>query len=141
MLNIIIDTNVIISGLLGSRKCRPIYLAFKNHSFNLILSPFIFEEIAEVIRRPKFKNRINQDEINDTIIFIEQNAYFVKPSKKLLVCRDIEDNPFLECALEATKYFNNLSIVSDDKDLLVLSPFENIPIIPSLNFLKILKQQ
>lgn len=135
MLNIIIDTNIIISGLLGSKTNRSVYLAFKNHSFNLILSSFIFEEIAETLQRSKFKNKISKDEINDTLLFIEQNAYFVKPVKKILVCRDKEDNPILECALEATKYFNDVIIASNDNDLLVLSPFENIPIIPAKELL------
>lgn len=140
MLNIIIDTNIIVSGLVGENVCRSIYLSFKNHSFNLIISPFIFEEIAEVLRRPKFKNKISEDEISNTIIFIEHNAYFVKPAKKLLACRDKEDNPILECALEATRYFNDVCVVSDDKDLLSLSPFENIPIISSKEFLKRLRK-
>lgn len=141
MLNVIIDSNIIISGLLGSKVSRPIYLAFKNRSFNFILSDFIFEEIAEVLRRPKFKNKINSDEINQILIFIEQNAYFLKPSKRLLICRDKGDNPILECALEALKYFDKVSVISNDKDLLVLSPFENIPIISSIDFLKLLKNQ
>jgi len=47
---------------------------------------------------------------------------FIKVTTTVTICRDPKDNKFLELALEV----NAACIVTGDKDLLVLNPFENI---------------
>jgi predicted nucleic acid-binding protein len=49
------------------------------------------------------------------------------------VCRDPKDNKFLELAVEA----GAACIITGDKDLLVLNPFENILILTASDFLKV----
>jgi predicted nucleic acid-binding protein len=56
----------------------------------------------------------------------------VIPIEKISLCRDIEDNKILECALAGKVDF----IVSGDKDLLSLHLFKNIPIITPRKFLE-----
>ena len=48
------------------------------------------------------------------------NAKLVFPSKRLILCRDAEDNMVLECCLEARAGF----LLTGDKDLLEI---ENLP--------------
>jgi putative PIN family toxin of toxin-antitoxin system len=56
-----------------------------------------------------------------------------QPVEKIKVCRDPKDDKYLELAVSAKAY----CIITGDKDLLVLNPFENIPIISSAEFLTV----
>ena len=56
------------------------------------------------------------------------------PAERLTVGRDPRDNRFLEVALTGKADV----IVSGDQDLLVLNPFDGIPIIPPGRFLQAL---
>ncbi len=46
------------------------------------------------------------------------------------ICRDPKDNMYLELALSGKADY----VVTGDKDLLVLHPFENIPILSATDF-------
>ena len=54
------------------------------------------------------------------------------PSEVITACRDPKDNKFLELAIAA----NASCIITGDKDLLILNPFRNIPILNAVDFLK-----
>ena len=62
-------------------------------------------------------------------------AILVNPQRKLIICRDPEDNMLLECCLEARARF----LVSGDKDLLDLKdlPFD-LRVLTPRQFLEIL---
>lgn len=127
----VIDTNTFISGLLGSRTCRKIFLFLKEKMFSLDISEVLFEELKFVIQRPKLRPLINNEERKEIISFIKHQAIFIKPKEKVNICRDTKDNKILECALEA----KSDCIVSGDKDLLVLKSFRRIPVITSKEFI------
>jgi len=81
--------------------------------------------------RPKF-DRYVSNEIRQ--LFFEE----VKPlclnieiTERVKLCRDPKDDIYLELALSGKAD----CIITGDKDLLVLNPFENIPIITPLEFL------
>lgn len=131
-----VDTNVIVSGLLGKGNPRKIWQAFKRGEFTLVLSPLMFEEIVSVLPRPKFRNLIDNRDREEVVLFLESFAEFIVPTKLVSVCRDSEDNHILACALESQVDF----IVSGDKDLLCLGSFQNIPIITPKDFLTRLKK-
>jgi len=54
----------------------------------------------------------------------------VEPATKVSDCPDHEDNRILECAVAA----GAVLVVTDDDDLLQLSPWRGIPIIASIDF-------
>jgi putative PIN family toxin of toxin-antitoxin system len=56
----------------------------------------------------------------------------IQVSVSINLCRDPKDNKFLELAIEA----GAACTITGDKDLLVLHPFENIPILSAADFLK-----
>ena|SRR3989338_1911819 len=132
----VIDTNVFVSGLLGSGACRKLYLSLKEGTFIIMTSEILLEELEFVIGRPKFHLLINSEERKEVISFVRSHALSVRPKEKVNICRDTKDNKVLECALEAEVDF----IVSGDEDLLVLKSFRNIPIINPREFLKRLKE-
>jgi uncharacterized protein len=59
-------------------------------------------------------------------------ALNLEPVVKITACRDPKDDMFLELALTA----NADCIISRDEDLLVLHPFENIPILNTSDFMR-----
>lgn len=130
----IIDTNVFVKALIGSPINEKVYNTFENDLFELILSKKMLEEIADVLSRPKLG--IDLEDIKEALRLIKRKAKIIEATTKIDACRDSSDNIILEAAVSAKADI----IVTNDKDLLILNPFRNIPIIPPSEFLKILKK-
>ncbi len=136
-LKAVIDTNVIISAVIGiSPTSLNIYKAFIHNRFTPILSPSLHEEIINVVSRPRIRKYFRAKETKRFQELIKTDTILVIPTKKITICRDINDNILLETAMEGQANF----IVSNDKDLLVLKSFSDIPIITPDQFLKLLNQ-
>lgn len=130
----VIDTNVFISCLLKSPRVLPIYHAFKEEKFRLIVSERLLEEIKEVFLEGKLK--ISRDSFEELIIVLKLKAIMVKPKVKINISsRDVEDNFIIEMAIEAKA----THIVTGDKDILELksSYKETVSILPPQDFLKL----
>jgi uncharacterized protein len=138
MLSVVIDTNVLIAGMLkGSTTTRQIINHLSQSKFKLIISPESLEELIEVMNRPKFHPIISRETAAMTMEIIKTQAIFIKPLKKLhIVKEDPDDNMFLELALEAAAD----CLVSGDDHLLSLKSFRGIPIIKPKEFLTRLKK-
>lgn len=135
MLRILLDTNVIVSAIVKGGAPRKIWLAFKEEQISLIFSISMLEEPQRVLRRPKFANIINEEELKKILLFIELFAEFTELCpKEISICRDPADNHILLTADSGRADF----IVTGDKDLLVLKTFRRIPIITPRKLLKIL---
>ena len=65
------------------------------------------------------------EDITALVNLLRLRGELVTPQKKISACRDPKDNKFLEAALAGEADCN----VSGDTDLLVLTPFEDIPIL------------
>ena len=53
-------------------------------------------EYEEVISRPRFKR--SEEIISSTLRAIREKGFWVRPTTRLHVCADPDDNMFLECA-------------------------------------------
>jgi len=62
---------------------------------------------------------------------LADQSVVVEPIISIETCRDPDDDKFLELAVEEEADL----IISGDSDLLVLHPFEGIPILPPADFL------
>ncbi|WP_121197069.1 putative toxin-antitoxin system toxin component, PIN family [Mucilaginibacter gracilis] len=82
--------------------------------------------------RPKFDKYISIEKRLEAIKAFEKKGQLISVSVNIDTCRDPKDNKFLELAVEA----GALCIVTGDKDLLVLHPFQNISILSTADFLK-----
>jgi predicted nucleic acid-binding protein len=71
-------------------------LALAETTAQLCVSGDVYAEYEEVIRRPKF-NR-SEAIIRHALPAIRENGFWVKPSEKVRVCSDPDDDIFLECA-------------------------------------------
>jgi len=130
-MRVILDTNVLISAVLIKNSVSDIALRKAQNSCTILCSSSIFDEYTEKLLLPKFNKYASLVKRANMLNDIEMEALFIEPELRISVCRDPNDNKFLELAVAA----NADCIVSGDKDLLVLNPFWGIKIISPADFL------
>ena len=102
-MKIVLDANVLVSGLL-SRKGPPgqILDAWLAGQFQLFVSPQILEELRRVLWYPRILNRLTIEQVTGLLDKLGTEAGSVDGTLKLdLLTRDPSDNIYLACAVEA----------------------------------------
>ena len=130
MNRVVLDTNVIVSGLLkqGSSPALALSLILDSH-IQLCMTDEIFAEYNGVLSRQKFQN-LDQANIKKVLLFIKQKSLWVSPSTRVhLIKSDPEDNKFLECASEAKADYlimgnMNHFVMTHYKKTKIVSPHE-----------------
>ncbi len=127
-MRIVIDTNVLISGVFFGGFPRKILNAIVENQLTACATAEIIDEYEEIIREmiERKQGHINRQLLAPLVQALE----IVEPATCVTLCRDPDDNKFLGCAKDAKALY----IVSGDKDLLVLEHFENIDIITAKEF-------
>lgn len=131
-MRLIFDCNVLIRALLSdtSSSARALLKA-KSASETLLLSHPVLTELIEVAMRPKFDRYISK-EVRQ--LFLEEYKSLstnITIADHVKLCRDPKDDKYLELALSGKAD----CIITVDVDLLVLNPFESIPVISPDEFL------
>jgi uncharacterized protein len=129
----IFDTNTLLSALMNENSTPGLALIQARQKGSLLISAEIASEYFDVFSRPKFEKYVSLDTRMAFIENIISYALSIEPKEKITACRDAKDNKFLELALTA----GASCIVSGDQDLLILHPFEGIPILSPVDFLKL----
>ncbi len=131
MKTVVIDTNVLVSGLLFDGPPGELVTLWKKKIIHPCCSREMVEEYLRVLTYPKFN--LSESEI-DFILTHEILPFFktvkVKPDKRY-VRADAEDDKFIWCALACGAE----AIVSGDAHLLNLAG-SPVPIFSAVNFLK-----
>lgn len=111
-MNVVLDTNVLVSGLFFSGAPLRILKSWHSGQFMLFATKEILEEYERVIRElSKNKATFNPDR---AVAFIRKNVRLVKPTPPPhQVCDDPDDDKFLACALTIKAI-----VVTGDKALL-----------------------
>src|ERR1035437_2894053 len=123
----VVDTNTLISALFNMNSPPGKALIKAREKGTLLLCEEISEEYFTVFTRPKFDKYLS---LQTRIVFLENiltHALQIKLTEAVTICRDPKDNMFLSLALSASAD----CVITGDEDLLVLNPFENIPIVSS----------
>ena len=129
-MKIVIDTNLVASGIYFGGKPQMLLQSAIKGDFDVFVSKEITDEYKEIVERlsQKYPSKLEKLPLD---LFVE-SCKTVVPKRKIDVCRDSDDNKFLECALES----KSLYVVSGDDDLLSLKQFEDVEIITVAEFLK-----
>jgi len=112
----VIDTNIWISAFLSpfgaAAKLRK---AFADRSFEPVLSLPMFEELGEVLSRPKIleKYRLSADDIREFLSLLNERSESVNLDAKLSLCRDPDDDAIIETAIISTVQY----LVTGDNDI------------------------
>jgi len=140
MLRAVINTNVIVSGIL-SRKGAPaeILNAWRERRFLLVSSSAIVMEVQAVLQYPhiRLKYPLKDEEIALVTRLLEMDALVVPGKADVVgsIPADPKDEKFLACALDGQVDV----IVSGDHHLLDLGIYRDIPILSARQFLQQLK--
>ncbi len=127
----VFDTNVLISALFNDSGTPGMALKKARSRGVLVVSDEVAAEYVSVFSRTKFDKYLP---LSYRFAFIENiisNALPVIIETSILACRDPKDDKYLSLAAAT----NATCIVSGDTDLLILHPFQNIPILKPIEFL------
>ncbi len=134
-MNIVLDTNTVISGLFWKGAPRQVLDRARSGTFTLFTSPDLLAELADVLGRPKFSARLAQANISveELVLGYASLAITVRPNKIDPVIRaDPDDDKVLACAKTA----NAEIVASGDPHLLDLNEYEGIKIMTVNQFLE-----
>lgn len=98
----------------------------------IALSQAVFQEVAEVLSRPKFARILTDNRRVESLALLTSAALWIEPAEQVRDCRDAADNRYLELALAARATV----IVSGNKDVLVLDPWRGVRVLTSTQFLE-----
>lgn len=138
-MRVVLDTNILVSGLLWDGPPRRILIATRRGILELYISPSLISELREVLNRPKFNARLQaaHTSVTQLIDGITALATVVQPADiPTTVHADPDDDEVLACAIAASASF----IVSGDEHLLLLGNFREIRIVKAIDLLSILEQ-
>lgn len=127
----VVDTNVLVSATLFPDS-KP-GLAFKKalKTGDILLSDEVIAEYSAVLLNKKFNSYLSIAERQHLLNKVCIIGVSIKISETIAVCRDPKDDKYLSLAKSGLAS----CLISGDNDLLVLNPFEGIPIINPSAFL------
>jgi putative PIN family toxin of toxin-antitoxin system len=128
---LVFDCNVLISAALveTGTPAKALDVAYAEHK--LLLSEPTFDELVTRLARPKFRRYLGDA---SRIVFLEAlsaAAQWIEIKAEPQGCRDPDDDKYLETAVRGSAD----AIVTGDRDLLVMHPFEGISILTPGNWL------
>jgi putative PIN family toxin of toxin-antitoxin system len=127
-MRIVADTNTVLSGLLWQGPPRRLLELARERKVSLCTSLTLVAELAEVIARDKFAERVRAAGLSaaELVQDYERLAEVVTPEPlPTPVSRDPDDDHVLACALAAKA---ELIVSGDKRHLLILGEYQGIPI-------------
>jgi len=123
MLRVVLDTNILVSGLLApsSIPARILY-AFKERLFTCFYTHAIIFEYADVLSRPKF--RFVAEEVQSVIGDIKSLGCFIDYSPSIHPMPDEDDRVFYDVAKAANAYLVTGNAKHYPNEPFILSPVE-----------------
>ncbi|OAB56611.1 PIN domain-containing protein [Phormidium willei BDU 130791] len=113
---IVIDTNVLISAVLSPEGTARKVLNRVYKSFKIAQSDETYQELVTRTYKHKFDKYISDEEREDFLKVVKHYSQFVKVESQVEICRDVDDNKFLELAIDSQAMF----LITGDRDLLSL---------------------
>jgi len=133
-MRVVLDTNVFISAFFWDGSPRRVLERAIRGNDELLVCREILDEIADVMRRPKFGvDHVFIDYFLKSIEEVARPASITQPVPE--ICRDPQDNKILACAVVGGAEF----IVSGDEDLLVLKEYSGTKIVSPDDYLNHLR--
>jgi putative PIN family toxin of toxin-antitoxin system len=130
---LVLDTNIFVSSLLFHRSISRRVFERAATSETILVSLPVWLELAQVLKRPKFRKYFTQEEAALFLSYLGTKAEWVAIHDAIEVCRDPKDDRLLELAVSGRAD----CLITADKDLLVLDPFRNVRILTAEAFQQI----
>jgi putative PIN family toxin of toxin-antitoxin system len=130
----VVDTNILIRALIKpGGTVGPVLTRLRNGDYVLLYAePLLYELVAKLaLPRIRIKYHLDDEAVEAIMALILLRGEPVTPMRRIQACLDPKDDVLLEVAVAGRADF----IVTGDDDLLVLHPFESIPIVGPAEFL------
>lgn len=133
-LRVVLDTNVLLSGIAYPSSVRgKILAAWRHGSVDVLLSVYILEELRRVLPRLAQRHGLTSAEIDDLVDVLSIQAEIIEPLPGVEpALRDVADQPVLGTLLAALKISGADYLITGDKDLLAMA--ERYPIVDPAEF-------
>jgi len=133
---IVLDTNVIISGILRPfSKPASILRMVADGTVQLAYDLRLLSEYRDVLSRPKFN--MSKENVEIFLTQIEQEGFLVSVKPLQMHLPDPDDEPFLEVALAGMVE----AIVTGNKRHFPKREYEGVKIVSPAEFLELLRQK
>jgi putative PIN family toxin of toxin-antitoxin system len=137
-LKAVLDTNVVVSGMLIAHgHPAAILAAWRERRFQLVTSAPLLQELSDVLAPPDISRRIGRpaEDVATFLAGFAQAAIIVEPTERLAVVADEADNRVLEAAITGEADY----MVSGDMGLLALAEYRQVSIVRASRFAAILE--
>jgi putative PIN family toxin of toxin-antitoxin system len=133
-LRVVLDTNVLVSGIAYPASVPgKIMAAWRHGSVDVLLCPYILDELRRVLPRLTPRHGLTLAEIADLVDALSLQAEVIEPLPGVQPdLRDPADQPVLGALLAALKTSGADYLITGDKDLLALA--QRYPIITPASF-------
>ena len=128
---VVLDTNVLISAVLSPYGKPFACLSWVLDHATLIASRELLDELETRLARPKFSKYVDDVKRRAFVADLALAAMQVELPGFIRACHDPEDDKLLEIAIIGRAD----CLVTGDQDLLILDPFQLIPILTPASFL------
>ena len=128
-LRLVVDTNIWISFLIG-KSLKSLAPLLYEQSVTILFSEELLSELISVLKRDKFKKYFSNEQIEEFLELIEQVSEMITVTAIIDLCRDKKDNFLLALAQDGKADY----LITGDKDLLVLHPFNTTKIVNYQSF-------
>ncbi len=141
----VLDTNIWVSAILNPAGFpAEILKSFRQGDFLAVISEPIIAEIADVLSRPRIRDKygVTEADILELLILIEERCEHVLLSGDVRVCRDLEDNGIIETAVKghAAYIVTRDDDIKFDKSVAAFLSQNNIAPISTARFLKLIRK-
>jgi putative PIN family toxin of toxin-antitoxin system len=133
----VVDTNVLVSGLLSHRPGSPpvdIIEAWRAGDFELVTSREIIAEVERALQKPYFQARLSQDQVDRARGLLRRRTVLVQVAEVADVVGDPADNLVLAAALSVRADY----LVTGDSELLAVGVHASVRIVTPREFLSVL---
>ena len=128
---VVIDTNVLISGLLSTTSAPAQAVEKAVTKAQLVATLETLRELIEKLHSPKFDRYVRRERRDALLERVASLVEIIDVLQPIRASRDAKDDKFLEAAVNGRADV----IVTGDKDLLDLNPFRRVAIVTPAEYL------
>ncbi len=132
-MRVVLDTNVLVSGIFWDGAPSFVLERWIEEKYDLVVSPVILDEYRQVLLAMPV-GRETAALAGSWTLLLARHATLVQAPAVTRVCRDRDDDKFIDCALAGSANV----IVSEDRDLLTLGEVYGIKLLSARTFLEYL---
>jgi putative PIN family toxin of toxin-antitoxin system len=128
---VVIDTNVLISGLFSTTSTPALAVQKAVTKAQLVATTETLRELIAKLHSPKFDRYVRRERRDALLERVASLVEIIDVLQSIRASRDPKDDKFLEAAVNGRAYV----IVTGDKDLLDLNPFRGVAIMTPADYL------